>query len=522
MIKFIAIKEFRNNIATAGFTIGLLLCLALIPYTVYTGIQTYKNRLAQYEVDVKAADDAYRKASVYAQVKPVLVKPVSPLSIFSKGISEQTGSKVKMEYQEKPVFSADIVSLNENPFMGGFLSLDFATAIAVLLSLLGVLFSYDMLSREKEQGTLKLALSNPVSRSTFFLGKLAGIFLTLLPILVLCFLVILLILQLSPSVQFSAGDYGRIGLLLLISLVYFAFFVFLGGFISSHTKNSRSSIILNLFIWCFLLFLLPNAASWLGKNMVPVKDYKQLQFETTEIEKEWRNVQSQEVEKKLRDENLGAANYGFYFGSWAGGEFVMFTSKATMAYERRKKELAMPILLGNCARKWAIQSEYLQQVYRQEKTMRYLTCLSPAGIFKHIAAALCRTGIDSEVHFMNRARQFQDTFYEYFVQNKIFSSYAYFTPQKEADFPNDEEGINAQASEWMEQHNDIVFSELSSMDFSQMFGQVDMSSLPRFTGSLPLLGSDLYGQMYLIAGIFIICLLLFWFSFVSFIKYDVR
>jgi ABC-type transport system involved in multi-copper enzyme maturation permease subunit len=517
MIGHIAIKEFRNNIATAGFIVGLVLCLTLIPYTVFTGIITYKYRLAQYEVDVKAADDVYMKSQVYSQVNPLLVKPVSPLMIFSKGISEQTGSKVKLDRKEKPVFSSDIVALNENPFMGGFLSLDFTTAIAILLSLLGVLFSYDMLSREKEEGTLKLALSNPVSRSTFFLGKLAGIFLTLVPILVLCFLVILLMLQLSSSVQFSAGDYGRIGLLLLASLVYFAFFVFLGGFISSRTKNSTASIILNLFIWCFLLFLLPNAAAWLGKNSTPVKDYSQLKFETSQIDKHYWDVQSKEVEETLKNENLEIHNWAMCWGhDWDGATALLFTPKSDMAYERRKKELANPILLANCDRKWAIQSDYLQQVYHQEKTVRYLTGLSPAGIFKQLAASLCRTGMDCEVHFMNQARQFQDVFYGYFVQNKIFSSYAYITMQKEEDFPNDMEESSAQSSNWRNRAKPSSTFDVSSFDYA------DTQSLPRFAYVQPTLGNDLYEQMYLIAGILIACILLFWFSFVSFIKYDVR
>jgi ABC-type transport system involved in multi-copper enzyme maturation permease subunit len=221
MIWFIAKKEFRNNIVTPGFIVGLLLSLALIPYTVYTGIQSYANRLSQYEVDVKASAKVYDEALSFWSVKPILLKPVSALSIFSEGISEQAGSKIQLDRKEKPVFSTDIVSLNENPFMGVSMSLDFATALAVLLSLLGILFSYDTLSREKEQGTLKLALSHPVKRSTFFLGKITGIFLTLLPILLICFLVILLIIQLSPAVRFSTGEYGRILVLLLTSLVYF-------------------------------------------------------------------------------------------------------------------------------------------------------------------------------------------------------------------------------------------------------------------------------------------------------------
>jgi ABC-type transport system involved in multi-copper enzyme maturation permease subunit len=517
MIGVIAIKEFRNNIATAGFVVGLLLCLALIPYTVYTGIETYRNRLAQYEVDVKAADDVYLKSHVYSQVNPLLVKPVSPLMIFSRGISEQTGSKVKLDRKEKPVFPSDIVSLNENPFMGGFLSLDFATVTAILLSLLGVLFSYDMLSREKEDGTLKLALSNPVSRSTFFFGKIAGIFLTLVPILVLCFLVILLIIQLSPAVRFSAGDYGRIVMLLLASLVYFAFFVFLGGFISSRTQSSTASIILNLFIWCFLLFLLPNAAAWLGKNISPVKDYSQLTFETGQIDKEWWDVQLTEVEETLKSENLQLSGYYICWeGDFDGATALLFTPKSSMEYERRKKELANPVLLANCDRKWAIQSGYLQQVYRQEKTVRYLTCLSPAGIFKQLAATLCRTGMEGDVHFMDQVRQFQDAFYGYFVQNRIFSSYAYITMQKEEDFPGDWDESSAQERRWKNEGKPA-----STFDFTS-FAYADTQSFPRFAYVQPTLGSDLSEQLYLIAGILIACILLFWFSFVSFIKYDVR
>ncbi|MDR1344729.1 MAG: ABC transporter permease subunit [Tannerellaceae bacterium] len=519
MIGIIAIKEFRNNIATPAFMVGLLLCLALIPYTVYTGIKTYETRLAQYEADVKAADDMYRLAPAYVSVTPILVKPVSPLGIFSKGIAEQTGSKVQIDRKEKPVFSNDIVALNENTFMGGFSSLDFATAIAILLSLVGILFSYDMLSREKEDGTLKLSLSNPVSRSSFFLGKIAGIFLTLLPILALCFLAILLVLQFSPSVDFTADDYGRIGMLMLAAMVYFAFFVFMGGFISSRTKSSTASIILNLFIWCFLLFLLPNAASWLGKNTTPAREYKQLQQEIAVVDKEWLDVQSNEVEKILEDEGLISRGWNYCLGAdQDGANLIYFTPRPNMERERRMKELANPIILDNCAKKWAIQSDYLQEIYRQEKTVRYLTALSPAGILRQLSASFCRTGMDSEVHFMNQARQFQDVFFGYYVQNRIFSSFEYFTGQKESDFPNTWDEAIAQSTRFNEEHPEVK----SLFDYRLAVGTVDTSGLPRFVYAPPTLGSDVLEQLYLIAGLLIACILLFWFSYVSFIKYDVR
>jgi ABC-type transport system involved in multi-copper enzyme maturation permease subunit len=520
MVWFIAKKEFRNNIVTPKFIVGMLLCLALIPYTVYRGIQTYETRLVQYEADAKAAVDIY-DAAAYSRVKPILVKPVSPLSIFNTGVLEQTGSKIQIDRKEKPVFSTGVVVLNENPFMGKFMSLDFTMALAILLSLLGILFSYDMLSREKEQGTLKLALSHPISRSTFYLGKIAGIFLTLTPILLICFLVILVILQLSPAVQFSAGDYGRIGILLVLSLVYFGFFVFLGGFISSRTKSSTSSIILNLFIWCFLLFLLPNAASYLGKNITPMEDYKQMEFNLGEIDNQWWNVHNPEIEsilKKEFPEYTGALSYGIALGGDIdGGHLLYLSPKSTMEVERRKKELANPIILDDCAKKWAIQSAYLQQVYRQERTVRYLSCLSPAGIFKHLAASLCQTGAGSEVQFMDQARMFQDMFFGYYLQNGIFSSYDFFTSEDETTFTDDKDELMKRAMDYMKKNAGLAFG-----DYEKTFDRVDTNNLPRFSYAQPALGHDLYDQLYLITGILIACILLFWLSYMSFIKYDVR
>jgi ABC-type transport system involved in multi-copper enzyme maturation permease subunit len=361
-----------------------------------------------------------------------------------------------------------------------------------------------------------LALSNPVSRSTFFLGKITGIFLTLVPILVICFIAILLIIQFSPVVQFSISDYGRIGVLLLSCLIYFAFFVFVGGFISSIAKSSTASVIINLFIWCFLLFLLPHAASYIGKTISPIDDYKQVKFNTYQIDEHYLNVEREKIEKTLENENLKQVGINGTSNKWNGATIVMFTPRPTMEYERRKKELSTPVLMENCDKKWAIQSEYLQQVCRQEQTVRYFSCLSPAGILRYIAASLCRTGINSELHFMSQARQFHDVFFGYFVQNKLFSSYEYFTMQKESEFPNDWDEAREQKKKWETEAKPEGRNDYRS------FAPVNTQSFPHFTCVQPTLGDDLYEQIYLVAGIIVTCILLFWLSFMAFIKYDIR
>ena len=61
----------------------------------------------------------------------------------------------------------------------------------------------------------------------------------------------------------------------------------------------------------------------------------------------------------------------------------------------------------------------------------------------------------------------------------------------------------------------------STFDFSS-FGYIDTSEFPHFVYAQPTLGNDLQSQLFLLAGIVFVCILLFWLSFVSFIKYDVR
>jgi hypothetical protein len=259
--------------------------------------------------------------------------------------------------------------------------------------------------------------------------------------------------------------------------------------------------------------LLPHAASYIGKTISPIDDYKQMKFNIYQIDEHYLNVELEKIEGTLKNENLENVGWNGNGEQWSGATFVMFTPRPTMEFERRKKELAIPVLMENCNKKWAIQSEYLQQMCRQEQTVRYLSCLSPAGILKHIAASLCRTGIDSELHFMSQVRQFHDVFYGYYVQNKLFSSYEYFTMQKESEFPNNWDEAFEQQKQWKNEAKPEKWSG---------YRTVNTQSFPRFAVVQPTLSDDLSEQIYLVAGILIACILLFWLSFMAFIKYDVR
>ena len=63
--------------------------------------------------------------------------------------------------------------------MPNYIEIDWGVVTAVLLSFMGILFTFDSISGEQERGTLRLMLSNSVSRSAVICGKFLGAFFTI-------------------------------------------------------------------------------------------------------------------------------------------------------------------------------------------------------------------------------------------------------------------------------------------------------------------------------------------------------
>jgi ABC-type transport system involved in multi-copper enzyme maturation permease subunit len=404
----------------------------------------------------------------------------------------------------------------ENQFLNRFVSLDFINILAIILSLIGVILSYDIFSREKEDGTLKLLLSNRIKRSDFFLGKAGGILLTFIPLLLVCYMLVFIILWISSSVSLSANDYARILLLFLFSLIYLSFFVFLGSYISSKARTSSTSLIINLFIWCFLLFLLPNSMSYLGKNIVKSDNYSIVRLNTGDIDNEfWKKYG--ELQKQVQNET-GTVNRSWNLcAGWNYGPVLLcFTTLDVMKYEQRMHESTAPIVLDYANKKWHLQEVYLNRLYRQQKIVKYLSCLSPSEILKYVSASLCKSDMESHIDFMNQARNYREQFFNYYKENKIFSSYNYFSPHKESEIPKTQEEAEKMLAQWRSTAKPESTFDLSSL------GYVPTAGIPRFTYSERGIIGGLSDQLWIFAGLIAACTLLIWFTYKSFIKYDIR
>jgi ABC-type transport system involved in multi-copper enzyme maturation permease subunit len=235
---------------------------------------------------------------------------------------------------------------------------------------------------------MKLSMSCRVSRISFLFGKLTGLLLTLLPILLFCYLLACLIIVVNPGIALSAADWGGIALLFFSSVIYMLVFILLGMFISGMVKSSSSSIIVSLLCWIWFLFLMPNISTYLSQSIVKTPLYDNVQ----DVMRDYDNEHEKEY-RALWMRIMGEMNMKYVnFYNHRGGddelrEISGGTRTTPLFLLRLYPELA-PLLLSNADRKWTLQRDYLGELEKQQRLQQSIALLSPSELFRQITEIL--------------------------------------------------------------------------------------------------------------------------------------
>ncbi len=261
MIRTIVRKEILSNLVSYKFFIVLLLMVVLVATSFFILHRDFKQRLADYQVIRPKPGE------------PIALLAPSPLSIFAKGVDEALTRSFEIGVMGVTVRAGQ---KSGNIIFSFFPTPDFLYVVRVVLSLVALLFGFDQVSREKENGTLGLMLANNVSRAKILFGKWLGNFLSLAVPFALVTLLGVALLSLDPEINWSAAQLGRLGLILVMTFIYIAFFLSLGILISTLTRRAAASIVILLFIWALVVFIIPNLGTLLARQMVDVPSVRAL------------------------------------------------------------------------------------------------------------------------------------------------------------------------------------------------------------------------------------------------------
>jgi ABC-type transport system involved in multi-copper enzyme maturation permease subunit len=268
----IAVRELTDDLTSVRFLIITLLVIVLTPLAVYVGTRDYRNRLEDYnrlmvEQQGLAAGPAGKQVSGSRNLEVLrAIRPPERLSVLARGVDG-----VLPEYWDFSPTGIQVGPLASRPQrLGDVLGqLDLEFLIRVVLGLLAILLAFDAVVGEKELGTLRMVLSQPLSRASFLTGKLIGGAITLLVPLAATFLLALLSAQVFSFNLLAQDSLPQVGTLAVVSAIYLLCMYALGLVISSLTASQKTSLVVLLVIWVLVVLAIPPLSTLVAQAISP-------------------------------------------------------------------------------------------------------------------------------------------------------------------------------------------------------------------------------------------------------------
>ena len=269
MLREIFSKEMLESFSGKRMLIISILCCTLIPLSIVTNQRNLASSRSQQS---EALSDYERslegqRASDEVEVKVFRSRP--ELSGLAAGLDPAIPAIVSLRQTGVSVGQSPLL---DNPVATLFGAVDLLFTVKFVLSLAAIILTYNLICGERELGTLKLMLSNPVPRDAILLGKLLSALATILIPFILAFLGSVLALHLVGDSLLSSGErWQEILTILLASLLYIGVFVNLGVFVSTLSSRSLTAITILLVIWAASVTLVPQSAGLLAELLYPVE-----------------------------------------------------------------------------------------------------------------------------------------------------------------------------------------------------------------------------------------------------------
>ncbi|MBN2316130.1 MAG: ABC transporter permease subunit [Sedimentisphaerales bacterium] len=509
MVLEITKKEFLLNVMTFKFAVGTILCVVLMAVFMPVLVNDYQQRLKDYNTNVSATQKQLQKAKVYETLllgwNHFVYRPPTIFSTFSKDIAHQVGDSVAIGYFRIPELSAGIKEIN--PYISILPTLDISLIFKIIISVLALLVACDVISNEREQGTLKLMLSAGVARHQLLTGKLLAGLMTLFIPITMAFVIGLMIWQFSPMIDLTGADWARIAILYLASLLFISVMYHFGLFASCLTKRSSASLLLTLFFWMFFIVVLPNASLQFVTYLRPLGPEDTIDEQVKEI-RERQQKESQELEKQVpwKGETIDIdEGMGLYYS--------ICDQEAIEARQKRNAVLK-PQSIRHVEERWKVQHTTTEHLFKQKRLSDAFSWASPISLYGSITSTLAGTDASNCEDFIKAAREYRLEVIDY-IRSKTdnFSLPCFFTPFDAVDTQiikkyNDPKTDAKDVEKWKELKQ-AQAKPINLEDFPPFAWKPDVrTAIARTIPSL--------------SALFIINVLLFLFSFVAFQKYDVR
>jgi ABC-2 type transport system permease protein len=480
MLKTIIRKEVLETIFSYRFPLFAAICLLLIPLGMAVNRANYAKRVRDYSEQVRLADEAASAITIQdVMAGTVAIKgfrPPAPLSVFTQGFE---GTLPRYYEFAQDGFKPGESASDDESILSVQGRVDFVFLIQMVITLIALLFAADMISGEKESGTLRAMLANRLPRDTLLAGKIGGGYVALWVPFLLAFLLGAFALTLAAFPLFGPGLAPRVLIIFLATSLFILIYFTIGIAVSTSAAKARTSIVAVLIIWAAFQLIIPKLGDMVARLVHPVRSETEVSLEKSLL------VRSLDMETA---KELGR-QYDLTFGTAPKGAADDENSPERKKWDPIRDDIQLRARERKAQQLAAIDETYMQERRRQLNLAVDLSVLSPSAAFARLLADICGTGELERAKYIEAVRAHQRA-----LDNELFSKVK----------------------------RTLMLHEGGRMSMGFSATPVDASKLPKFAITQATIAETFKANVRSLLSLLFWLITPFAYAYVRFIKYDVR
>ncbi|MFH1941674.1 MAG: ABC transporter permease subunit, partial [bacterium] len=369
MLKQIILKEIADQVHKLRFLLTASITILLFLACSISFLLQYRQISVEYESPQQLAKSTLENDNLtldrFVRSDFSILQRPQPLWFCVDGGSDMLPNEFRvgsMYFQEiYPSFHQS----RANPLLEKIGTADWVFIITLFISFTAFVLSYDGFSGEKEDGTLRLILSNSIPRHQVLIGKFLGIFFTALIPLIAGQLLSTIIIQFSNLVILQGADWLRIILVAFLSWLFIGVIICVGLFISALTHRSSTSLVVILFVWIMMTIFIPRSSGTLSQVFYDLPRREEI---------------NQQANRALTDAYEKMRHVDRYYSK---------IDRARMQVDALKLRAQ-------------IRLNYRHQKFEQIKLAMSLARISPVSTFQYAAESIAAVGLTYHKHLLDR------------------------------------------------------------------------------------------------------------------------
>ena len=254
---------FKNS---AVYIITLFIGVLLL-FAAFSGWDNYKNQNEtsekyQHESREDWLKNPDKNPHRMAHYGNFAFRKSTSLSVFEFGMEPFFGNAIFLEAHKQNTANFSEAGFSNSMLRFGEIST--AMVLQILLPLLIFFLGFNAIAYERENGTLKLLLSQGISWKQLLWGKILGIASVILMLFIPTIIVLLFIWLMLQNFTISADETFKMILFIVFHFIYLMFFCVIAVLVSASSKTSKKALVSLIGIWLILTIILPRTTQAMG------------------------------------------------------------------------------------------------------------------------------------------------------------------------------------------------------------------------------------------------------------------